>query len=127
MMKKFSKIFKILILITLLGCVCFSFCQTVQAWDADFDQFDNKDPGNSGNTVSDIVGALINVVSIISAGIAIIMLIFTGMSYIGRGPEGKADAKKGLSSYVIGAVLLFAASGILKLLQMFIDSNVNNI
>ena len=73
------------------------------------------------------MGAIINVASTIGAGVAIIMLVVIGIQYTTKGAEGKAEAKKDLTGYTIGAVILFGVSGILKLLQMFIDGNLNNI
>lgn len=127
MKTKLNRILKILLIIVMLNFVFLIFCGTTEAWNADFEQFDNIEAGRSGNTVTNVVGAVINIVSVIAAGIAIIMFILIGIDYIQSGPEGKADAKKELPSYITGAIILFAASGILKLLQMFIDSNVNNI
>ena len=124
---KLNKFFKIILIIAILGIIGILLGQNVQAWNANFSQFDNVPAGNSGNTVTNVMGAVINIVSVIAAGIAIIMFIWIGLSYIQAGPEGKADAKKELPSYITGAVILFASSGILKLLQMFIDSNVNSI
>lgn len=124
---KLNRVLKILLIIVLLSFLFMTFCGTVDAWNANFGQFDDKVAEKSGETVTNIVGAVINLVSIVAAGIAIIMFIIIGLNYIQSGPEGKADAKKELPSYITGAIILFAASGILKLLQMFIDGNINNI
>lgn len=124
---KLNKILKIILIITILGVIGVLFSQNVGAWNANFTRFDNVSAGRSGNTVTNVMGAIINIVSVVSAGVAIIMFIFIGLTYIQSGPEGKADAKKELPSYITGAIILFAASGILKILQMFIDSNINSI
>lgn len=83
--------------------------------------------GNAVNTVTSVMGAVINMASIIGAGIAIIMLVVIGIQYVSKGAEGKAEAKKDLTGYVVGAIILFGISGILKILQMFVDGNLNNI
>jgi hypothetical protein len=124
-MKK-NKVLKIFFIIAIAGIISMLLCQCVQGWTIDTEPFDNVSAGRTGNTVTKIVGALINIVSTISAGIAIIMLVIIGVTYVIKGPEGKAEVKKGLISYVVGAIILFAASGILKLLQVFIDGNINN-
>lgn len=82
--------------------------------------------GTAGEKVSSLMGAIINIMSTIGAGVAIIMLIVIGIQYVSKGAEGKAEAKKDLTGYVVGAVILFGVSGILKILQMFIDANFNN-
>ena len=97
------------------------------AWEMNLNDYENKSGGRAGNKVTDVMGAVINIVSTISAGIAIIMLIVMGIQYVSKGAAGKAEAKKDLTGYIIGAVILFGTSGILKLTQMFINSNLNSI
>lgn len=124
---KINNILKIFVIIMILVMGSVVFCQVTECWTPDWGQFDNAEDGEAGNAVTNIMGAAINIISIVGAGIAIIMLIVIGIGYVTKSPEGKADAKKGLTSYIVGAVLLFATSGILKLVQMFIDENVNKI
>jgi type IV secretory pathway VirB2 component (pilin) len=124
---KVNKILKIFLIIIILGIISILICQSVNGWNADFNQFDDADTGNSGAIVTNVLGATINFISILAAGIAIIMLIVLGIMYVMDGAEGKAEIKKSLTSYVVGAVILFAASGVLKIIQMFVDSNINNI
>ena len=72
------------------------------------------------------MGAVINIVSIAGAGIAIIMLIWLAIRYVNTyHPADKAEIKKQLPVYITGAVILFAASSILKIIQMFVDTNIN--
>ena len=73
-----------------------------------------------------LLGAVINIVSIAGAGIAIIMLIWLAIRYVNTyHPADKAEIKKQLPVYITGAVILFAASSILKIIQMFVDTNIN--
>ena len=125
-MKK-NKLLKILLVFLILMMIGLMVQNNVFAeWN--FVQFDSDDvaPMTSA-TVTNVVGAIVNIVSIVSAGIAIIMLVVIGVKYVNAAPGGKAEVKKDLTGYIIGAVILFATTGILKLLQMFINANVNNI
>jgi hypothetical protein len=124
---KVNKVLKIFLIIIILGIVSTIICQSVNGWNADFNQFDDANTGNSGAIVTNIVGAAINFTSILAAGIAIIMLIVIGITYVMKEADGKAEIKKSLTSYVVGAIILFAASGVLKIIQMFVDSNINSI
>ena len=54
---------------------------------------------------------------------AIIMLIVLAIKYISAAPGDKADIKKHAVVYVVGAIVLFAASGILGIIKNF-ASNV---
>lgn len=127
-MKKSKKIFKIVLAILLLLMVGLILSNNAFAsWDMHLDEYQQANAGRAGNKVTNIMGAVINLFSTVGAGVAIIMLIVIGIQYVSKGAEGKAEAKKDLTGYIIGAVILFGVSGILKLLQMFIDANLNNV
>ena len=125
-MKK-NIVFKIILALLIALMLFISFQNVVNAWTPNWNQFDGVDGGKADEAATSIVGSLINLISTIGAGFAIIMLVILGIQYVSANALGKTQVKEGLTKYVIGAVLIFAASGILKLVQMFIDSNVNNI
>ena len=77
----------------------------------------------SGATdVSNIAGMVIYVIQIIAFAAAVIMLIFVGIKFLTASPEGKAEIKKTAVIYVVGAILLFAAGGILGIVQNLADN-----
>lgn len=86
-----------------------------------------KDPG-SWNPVSlsdtskmeDLVGKIISFVQIIGSAIAVIMIIVLGIKYMVGSAEEKAEYKKTLLPYVIGAICIFAASNIASMVYKFI-------
>ncbi len=80
-------------------------------WDSASD-----DTGTSG-TANKIIGTIITVVQIIGVGVAIIMLIVLAIKYISAAPGDKAEIKKHAVVYVVGAIVLFAASGILGIIK----------
>lgn len=126
-MKKSKKILKIVIVMLLLLLVGLTINNQVLAWDMHLEDYQNSNGGRAGHTITSIVGSIIAVTSTIGAGVAIIMLMVMGILYVTRGAEGKAEVKKDLTGYITGAIILFGASGILKLLQMFFDANLNQI
>ena len=127
-MKKDKKIIKIILIVLLLLTVGLIISNNAFAsWNMDLESYDRDNAERAGNKITNIMGAIINMMSTVGAGIAIIMLIVIGIQYVSKGAEGKAEAKKDLTGYTIGAVILFGVSGILKILQMFIDANVNNV
>ena len=67
--------------------------------------------------VSSIAGMVIYVIQIIAFAAAVIMLIFVGIKFLTASPEGKAEIKKTAVIYVVGAILLFAATGILGIVR----------
>lgn len=85
----------------------------------DVNQFDNKSDQNLDESVRTVVGTILNVTRIIATGIAIIMLTVLAMKYMMSAPGDRADIKKHAVVYVVGAIVLFAASGILGIIQTF--------
>lgn len=127
------------IVMLLISFVCISFCSEVQAVgpiaaDINVDNifqginFSTDTTGNTGikegtNLAAGIVNNAIAIVQIIGLGIAIIMLFSLGMKYMVGSVEDKAEVKKHAMVYVIGAVIFFAATAILEIIQMFIKMN----
>jgi len=129
-MKKMNKFLKIIVIVSLLCMLLYMLTPIISlGWAGEMiNKYDNTDyDGNASKKVTNTVGAAINVASIISAGIAIIMLIILGITYVLKSPEDKAIVKESLTRYIIGIVLMFGTSGILKIIQMFVDGNLNNI
>lgn len=70
------------------------------------------------NTES-IISPILNIVQIIAVGIAIIMLIVLAMKYMFCSIEEKAEIKKHAVVYVIGATVMFGATGIIEIIKQF--------
>lgn len=104
----------LLVLLTLIVVV------TLPAMAFDIPVIEPQDPG--GTTKSDIEtagGKIAGLVSVIAAAVAIVILICLAIKYMTAAPSEKADIKKSAVTYVIGAVLLFAASGVLGIIATF--------
>ena len=74
---------------------------------------------NLANSTNDVMNQALGVVQIVAIGVAVIMLIVLAIKYISAAPGEKADIKKGAMIYVVGAVLLFGATGILQIIKTF--------
>lgn len=117
MKNKTLKIMSVLALIIMM-VMCLS--NVVMAADVDL-----LDPNISGTTsttsttVNTIVGKILGIIQVVAIGIAVIMMVVLAIKYISAAPAEKADIKKGLTIYIVGAVLLFGASGILQILKNF--------
>ncbi len=53
------------------------------------------------------------------------MLLVVAMKYMTAAPGEKADIKKSAVAYVVGAITLFAVTGILGIIEEF-SININN-
>lgn len=67
--------------------------------------------------VQTIAGNILSVVQVVGVATAVIMLIVLAIKYISSAPEDKAQIKSHAIVYVVGAICLFAASGILQLIK----------
>lgn len=84
------------------------------------DMFQNStDSTGTSQAATTIIGSIITIVQIIGVGVAIIMLIVLAIKYISAAPGDKAEIKKHAVVYVVGAIVLFAASGILGIIKNF--------
>ena len=83
-------------------------------------------PSSGASEVSTITSWVIYIIQIIAFAAAVIMLVFVGIKFLTASPEGKAEIKKTAVIYIVGAVLLFAATGILQIVKNLAD-NVNTL
>ena len=117
MTKKMMKVVAILLAAVLVVAFAGSVFATEEF---DISQFKNKgDTSGASNSVTNIIGALINIIQIVGTGVAIIMLIVLAIKYISAAPGDKAEIKKHAVVYVVGAIVLFAATGILQIIKNF--------
>ncbi len=72
--------------------------------------------GDKGNTYNSVGGKIIGIVQYICYGAAVIILVYKGVQFMIKAPEAKAELKKELTSYVVGAVILFAIGTFIKLI-----------
>ena len=70
-------------------------------------------------SVQTIGGKILGVVQLIGVSVAVIMLIVLAIKYISAAPNDKAEIKKHAVVYVVGAVVLFGAAGILEIIKNF--------
>lgn len=112
-----SKSVKILsFILTALIVIAMATSVFADNWIIDDIQAEKSDASDSfENAASMILG----VVQVIAIAVAIIMLIVLAIKYISSAPNEKAEIKKHAVIYIVGAVILFGASGILQLIKTF--------
>lgn len=81
-----------------------------------------NDGGGASSSVRTIVQQVLSGMKIVCMGIAITMLLVLAMKYMSAAPSEKADIKKHAVVYVVGAVVMFAATGILHIIGQFAGS-----
>jgi len=80
--------------------------------------------GTSTDALKDIGSKIIGLVQAVGTIVAVVMLIVVGIKYLTSSPEGKAQYKGTMMAYVVGAILIFAASNLVKIIYNW-SSNIS--
>lgn len=128
---KLNKMMKLVVAILLISLISvfvaqFAFAIDIDKGDLSAIYTGKNDASGASNAVQNVLGMIINVIRVVAAGVAIIMLVVLGIQYVTAAPEGKAEIKKNATIYVIGAVILFAASGVLSIIRKFAIESVGD-
>lgn len=119
-MKRLSKILSIVMLVIMMvSCVSTVFAAGTAT---DPSVWNNK-AGNKINTteIESFSASIINVISIVGSAAAIITLIILGIKYMMGSAEEKAEYKKTLLPYIIGAAMVFGASVLVGVIYGFMN------
>lgn len=83
------------------------------------------DGAKAGDTtkVTNIGGKIINIIQVVGIVVAIAVVLIIGIQYMTGSVEQKAEYKKVMIPYIIGAVLLVAGTSIVKVIFNTINSN----
>lgn len=86
------------------------------------------DPKVSDTTVSKPITSISNIIlgaiQIVGTAIAVGMLLILGIKYMSAAPDEKANIKQSMYIYIIGAVVLFAASNLVNIIYKFATETV---
>lgn len=123
MLKKSMKIVSVLMAILLVVALTTpAFAALTMNWDTDVAL--KSETSSLTSRTQTIMGQALNIIQIVGMGVAVIMLIVLAIKYISAAPGDKAEIKKHAVVYIVGAVILFGASGILELIKKFAIENV---
>lgn len=117
MLKKSMKIVSVLLTIMVVFALTTSVFAT--GWDGYTPTA--KDTTGASEAVGNMANAILSVVQVVGIAVAVIMLIVLAIKYISAAPSDKADIKKHAVVYVVGAVVLFGAAGIMEIIKNFAE------
>ena len=127
-MKK-TKILKIIVTILIVITLLIAFTQSSFATHVDIDNLTSRrDKGNATNEVAIVLSKTINIIQVVGAGFAIIMLVVLGIRWVynSQDPSYKSKLKKQATYYIMGAIFIFAAIGLLQIVKAFTVVNIKN-
>lgn len=114
-MQKTMKLISILLMVVM---ICFTLSTVVNA-KPDVDNIvgimDNQ-TANGAQNVSKIGGQIADILTTVGIVVAVIVILILGIKYMMGSASEKAEYKKTMIPYVVGAVLILGGSAIVKIL-----------
>ncbi len=120
MLNKSIKIISIILLVCVAVMALSQIALATSGYDVEIKPTENE----MGKNVATIMGKVLFIVQVVGMGVAVIMLVVLAIKYISAAPSDKAEIKKHAVVYVVGAVVLFGASGIIEIIKKFAIENV---
>lgn len=115
MSKKIVKIISLICIILSVISICISSSAVIS--DTDLKEFKGTTGGKGSGAVKKILSTVLDIVRLVGASVAVVMLMTIAAKYMVASSGDRADIKKYAINYVIGAVILFAASSILTIIR----------
>lgn len=117
-MKKLDKVLSVLMIVLMIACIC----TTVFASDGILKQLNGKDPTVNVSTIGTIGNKILTIVTSVAMVLAVVLVAILGVKYMMGSTEEKAEYKKSMIPYLVGAVLVFGAAAIGKAVVGFASS-----
>ncbi len=116
-MKKVSKILSIILLVAIVMTIGMGTVvnadTTKQNSETIVNNLFEQSAGGTGE-IQTVGGRIVNVVTTIGIIVAVIVLLILGIKYMMGSASEKAEYKKTMIPYLVGAILIFGASAIAK-------------
>ena len=113
-MKKAYKVLSVLMIVVMIAFACTSVFAAVDPGSIKANGSTNADP-----TITKIGSTILTIVTNVGIVLAIVLVAILGIKYMMGSTEEKAEYKKSMIPYLVGAVLIFGASAIGKAVVQF--------
>ncbi len=90
----------------------------------DIGAYDKVITDQSSNKVMDMGNKIIGAIQLIGSIVSVLTLVVLGIKYMAGSVEERAEYKKTMMPYIIGAVMVFAITNLLKILENVISGIV---
>ena len=115
-MKKYTKMISLvlaLVLMIMISMTTFTFAT---------DPANYKGDRNNVAAIESIGNRILGIVQVIGSIAAVIILVVLGIKYMMGSAEEKAEYKKTMIPYIIGAILIFAASNLASMIYSWANT-----
>lgn len=104
-MKKLDKILSIIMVVLMLACITTNVFAVIDTTNISA----NADIGSADGTMASIGSTILTVVTNVAIILAVVVIAVLGVKYMMGSLEEKAEYKKSMVPYLVGAVLVFGA------------------
>ena len=119
-MKKTIKIMSIVLIAIMLVASISSVALADTFTDVLNDMTNKNTSTNTTDGLTSLGGNIVAIVQVVGIVIAVIVILVIGIKYLVASPEGKAEYKKTMIPYLVGAVLIFAGTTIVNVVYQVV-------
>lgn len=113
-MKKLDKVLSVLMVVIMLACICTNVFAAINP-----ESITSSGTTNADTTITKIGSTVLTIITNVGIVLAIVLVAVLGIKYMMGSTEEKAEYKKSMIPYLVGAVLVFGASMIGKAVVQF--------
>ena len=119
-------ILKIILIVCIISCVILltNIASAATVESGSVTNFVSGDSATGSDTVVQIIASVLDVVRTIGAAVAVVILLVISGKYLMASAGDRADIKKYAFNYVVGAIILMSASGILSIIKEFVTKSL---
>lgn len=118
-----KKVLISIIMMILIITSCYNFVIAING-PALAKKFSGANPDDTGDVARNIIGFVLATVRAAGVIVAVAILMIIGIKYIIASAGERADIKKYAIKYIIGALILFSASGLVSVVSKIIEKSV---
>ena len=121
-MKKNVKILTTFVMIVLIICTLGNF---VLSLDDAIAAMQDPDVGDA-DVITDFGKRIVGIIQVIGIVVAVVVILVIGIKYLIGSAEQRAEYKKTMIPYLVGAVLVFAGTTIVNIIYNIVNSNIGD-
>lgn len=111
----------LLIIILFISIICIITTSSyAEKFDANAYKPSSTNSVENADKLGEIGNRIIGIVRVIGTGVSVIALMVIGIKYTTASVEEKAEYKKTMVPYIIGAVMLFAITNLLAIIESIV-------
>ena len=115
MNKKVLKILTVLLMVAMIVSI------SISSFALEPNSLTGKDDAAGTDEIKEVGNSIIGILQVVGIVLSVIVLIVIGIKYMMGSAEEKAEYKKTMMPYIVGAALIFAASAFAQVIYQFFN------